>query len=148
MMMLAHRTPCDWQAKPAGICWGSAGPGLRRVRLPATIYYWTQVVSFPPLLFLHSRTLFYRLSAGLIRADMLSVLGWTDVAVAGVCLCAFVCSFWHNSACSDEWFVLWASKWKEQATNVFKLITSSDRAIYATCIQPKHLGYCVSNTNL
>lgn len=32
------------------------------------------------------RTLFYRLSAGLIRADMRSVLGWTDIAIAGVCV--------------------------------------------------------------
>lgn len=32
------------------------------------------------------RTLFYRLSAGLIRADMLNVLGWADVAIAGVCV--------------------------------------------------------------
>ena len=34
--------------------------------------------------------LFYRLSAGLIRADMLSVLGWTDIAIAGVCVCVCV----------------------------------------------------------
>lgn len=43
---------------------------------------------------LHPRTLFYWLSAGLIRADMLSVLGWTDVAAAGVCMsvCVWLCS--------------------------------------------------------
>ena len=91
MMVLAHRPGRNWQAKPAGICWGSTGPWLWRARLPAAIYYWTQVVSFPPHLS-QPRTLFYRLSAGLIRADMLSVLGWTDVAIAGVCVCVCVCA--------------------------------------------------------
>lgn len=38
----------------------------------------------------HRGTLFYRLSAGLIRTDMLSVLGWTDIAFAGVCVCGYV----------------------------------------------------------
>lgn len=86
MMVLAHGPGRNWQAKPVGICRRSAGPRLRRTRLPAAIYYWTQVVSFPARLSPHSRTLFYRLSAGLIRADMLGVLGWTDVATAGVCV--------------------------------------------------------------
>ncbi len=40
--------------------------------------------------FSHPGTLFYRLSEGLIRVDMLSVLGWTDIAVAGVCVCVCV----------------------------------------------------------
>lgn len=86
MMVQAHRPGRNWQAKLAGICWGSARPWLWRAWLPAAIYYWTQVVSFPPLFSLHPRTLFYRQSAGLIRADMLSVLGWTDLAIAGVCV--------------------------------------------------------------
>lgn len=47
----------------------------------------------PPPLHLspHPGTLFCRLSAGLIRADMLSVLGWTDIAIAGVCVCRLLC---------------------------------------------------------
>lgn len=90
MMVLAHRPGHNWQAKPAGICWGSAGPWLWRARLPAAIYYWTQVASFPPHLFSHPGTLFYGLSAGVIRVDMLSVLGWTDIAFAGVCVCVCV----------------------------------------------------------
>lgn len=40
----------------------------------------------PPHLSPHPGAPFYRLSAGLIRADMLSVLGWTDIAIAGVCV--------------------------------------------------------------
>lgn len=86
MMVLAHKPGHNWQAKPASICWGSTGPWLCRARLPAAIYYWTQVVSFPPHLSPHLRSLFYRLSAGLIRVDMLSVLGWTDAAIAGMCV--------------------------------------------------------------
>lgn len=42
---------------------------------------------YPPLPHTHPRTLFCRLSAGLIRADMRSVLGWTDIAITGVCVC-------------------------------------------------------------
>lgn len=91
MMVLAHRQGHNWQAKPAGICLGSAGPWLWRARLPAAIYYWTQGTSFPSHLFPHHGTLFYRLSAGLIRADMPSVLGWTDIAFAGVCVCVCLC---------------------------------------------------------
>lgn len=86
MIVLAHRPGRNWQSKPAGICWGSAGPWLWRAWLPAAIYYWPQVVSFPPPLLPQPRTPFYRLSAGLIRADMLNVLGWADVAIAGVCV--------------------------------------------------------------
>lgn len=48
MMVLAQRPGRNWQAKLAGICWGSAGLWLWRARLPTAIYYWTQVVSFPP----------------------------------------------------------------------------------------------------
>lgn len=85
MMVLAHRQGRNWQAKPAGICWGSAGPWLRRARLPAEIYYWTKVTSFPLHFSPHQGSLFYRLSA-LIRADMLGVLGWIDITIAGWCV--------------------------------------------------------------
>lgn len=98
MMVLAHRPGRNWQAKLVGICWGSAGPWLWRGRLPAAIYYWTQVVSFSQHLLSHPRSLFYRLSAGLIRADMLNVLGWPDVAITGACVC--VCSLAaYNERC-------------------------------------------------
>lgn len=46
MTVHAHRPGRNWQAKLAGICWGSAGPRLWRARLPAAIYYWVQVVFF------------------------------------------------------------------------------------------------------
>lgn len=92
MMVLAQRAGRNWQAKLPGICWGSDGPWLWSARLPGAIYYWTQVVSFPAHLFPHPRTLFYRLSAGLIRADMLNVLGWADVAVTDVCVDMYVCT--------------------------------------------------------
>lgn len=48
MMVQAHRPGRNWQAKLPGICWGSDGPRLWSARLPAAIYYWTQIVSFPP----------------------------------------------------------------------------------------------------
>lgn len=44
MMVHAHGPGRNWQAKLAGICWGSAGPRRWRAQLPAAIYYWTQVV--------------------------------------------------------------------------------------------------------
>lgn len=57
IMVLVHRLGHNWQAKPAGICCGSTGPWLWKPWLPAAIYYWTQVASFPLLLSPHQGTL-------------------------------------------------------------------------------------------
>lgn len=77
--------------EPAG--WGTAGRHLGRgpEELTACNVLSLCTSCLPPLVPPHGGALSHQLSADLIRADTLGVLGWTDMAVAGVCRCVCVC---------------------------------------------------------
>lgn len=66
-----------------GVDWAMAlkSPAACTDLLPDTSRFFSSA-PLPP-----TRSLFYRLIAGLIRADMLNVLQWAEVASAGVCIC-------------------------------------------------------------
>ncbi len=90
MMVLAHRPGTQLAGQTSrhllGVDWAMA---LKSLAACSDLLLDTSRF-FPPHLSPHRGTLFYRLSAGLIRADMPSVLGWTDIAFAGVCACVCV----------------------------------------------------------
>ncbi|KAK5848893.1 hypothetical protein PBY51_008580 [Eleginops maclovinus] len=85
IMVLAHRPRTQLAGQTSrhlfGVGWATTlkGPTACSDLLldPSRSFY-----PYPPP---HPRTLFHRLSAGLIRADMRSVLGWTDSDCRCVC---------------------------------------------------------------
>lgn len=142
MMVLAHRPgERNWQAKTSrhllGVGWATApkSPAACGDLLLDT----SRLSDPPPPLHPCPGALFYRLSAGLIRADMLSVLGWTDIAIAGVCVCVRCCGSLEavrDTLCIISSSVRWVQQQMPPRPSQERSKRSYDLKHYAMQIRP------------